>query len=749
MKEKVAAIVEDKPWVVFLFFILVIFITFKIVFSYYFAADEWVHFTYYFPLLKKPDGFFTAFISTFINTGFLTGEGQHINPIGTVIFFLNTKFFGLYYPPYVFMTLSLHAFNSFLIFLLLKIFLSKKASLEKNMFALLSGLFFALAPTPVHTLTGAVPFYSYNVLSVTFSLLCIISFKIAYIRKKKKFIYSSIIFLFSALFSKETTSFLFFLLPLMAFLEKRVFALKFLGKLFIASVIIYIFLRFFIPDISGFVFNQMLQPTKSFDNGTIVSTDTSIYPNLPVEILFRTITFPLRMVGTVFVPRETVFSVVKFFTPVVVPVPPGGDIAGRLSFGYGAGNFVLIYLISIAIIIFCVQRIRIFLRMKQLEDARILALGFAIIILSALPLIAIIFSFPRWGYDFYFDSRHYYNPTVGAAIVFPFLVVGIASLIAKIIRFKSVMWISFGLAVVWIIYTTQLLYTSLMGEANKYSSDRREVAEQIKKELPVLPQKTVFFMETDSLSAYGPVLPFETSVPQALSLIYYDKNPLPDIIFNKTILDGKPEGYQYAAGRGLGYYKFKKSLADALWEKQFAVNDVYSFYYEAKKIKLNDTTVTTRNEMRKYLEERKAFANWETFISTPSATETVTFLYPPSMEIVDNPIATDEAKILKNIQINDMQLNVNLKIISITPTFDINELTNNWGKMNDTQITTKKLFFDTYHFNDALIVNADGSQYYLIKFDDLLLSLKIATDVPSSIETIEKILGSVAVVNKK
>lgn len=60
---------------------------------------------------------------------------------------------------------------------------------------------------------------------------------------------------------------------------------------------------------------------------------------------------------------------------------------------YGSGNFVVIYLVGLLVIIFCIKSIIACIRKNDSEEARALVAGLAIILLSALPLVAIIFLF--------------------------------------------------------------------------------------------------------------------------------------------------------------------------------------------------------------------------------------------------------------------------------------------------------------------------------------------------------------------
>lgn len=749
-------LIENHPWIIFITATAIIFFLFRNLFGSYFEADEWFHFTYYFPLTRQPDGFLTALVSTIINSGPLSG-GQHVSPIATVILFLSTKFFGLNFVPYAFVTLLLHTLNSFLVFLLIKILLYTMKQTTKNVFAFMGAVFFALAPAPIHTVTGAAAFYSYNVLSVTFFLLCIISFKTAYIKSEKKFIYFSFLLLFGALFTKETTAFLFLLLPFMAIIEKRIFSLKFLGKLFIFCLIVYAVFRFLVPNIyqgTGQLIDKLVdvyilkgQTNTTVDTGTIVSRDLSIHKNLPAEILFRAVTFPIRMTGTLFLPREVTLSVVKLITPIVYPLSAFGVSAEEsgavVGFVYGPGNGFVLYLVSIAILIFCAILIIQFMRKRQILEARILATGITIIVLSSLPLVAIIFSFPRWGYDTYFDSRHYYNPSVGAAIIFPFLIFGLAEFVSKLFRKKTFFpIIVFILFIVWLYNNMIVVNAGIKQFTQNFQPDRREVVEQLKKYLPSLPKITVFYIETDGLSAYGPVLPFQTSVPQALTVVYYDRSPLPDSFFEKPLFDGKGEGYQYSEGRGFGYYTSKKNLSLALLSNKFKTSDVYAYYYKAEEVRLLDITNKVRAEMDKYLSEAKEYSNWEKFIS-PSTN--LSFSLPPQTEIKET-IENDPQATAKSFTVASPLFIAKMTIYSIVPSFAINDYLQvaSQGKLGI--VNSKKVSYDRFQFNDSFVFDDNQTRKYLIKLDNNLVMLETQSINQDSLRSIEKLLGSLEVV---
>lgn len=750
-------------FIIFVFFVSLVFIVFKDLFNSYFEADEWFHFTNYLPLTSQPYGFLSIIFRTITDTGLLS-RGQHLVPIGEEIFFLNSLFFGTNYVPYAFLTLLLHSINSFLVYMFIKALLKKGKNIKKSiLYALMGGIFFALAQIHFHAVVWAA-FYGQNNLSVTFFLFCILFFKMAFNTEKKLFLYLTVFFLFLDLFTKETATALFFVLPFMAIIEKRVFLLKYLAKLFMFSLIIFTIFRFVIPNVyfgvgefaNRWADNYVTSANKTTgnkDTGTIVSTDLSIYNNIYAELLSRSVRFPVKMTSEFYFSRDTILSFMRIISPIVYPLPDnvsGTEEAGKSQnyqfFLNGPGNELIIYMLSISIILFILLSARKFYISKKIAESKAIITGLAIIFFSALPLVLIVLSFPRWGYDTYLDSRHYYMGSVGAAIIFPFLLFGIGNYISKLIphflRFKTLPFIVvFLLFCAWFINNMYVLDSNLSSVIDDGSFPRREIITQLKKSIPTLPQKAVFFAQTDGLGAYGNVLPFLTSFPQVLTVVYYDKNHLPDSFFNKFVLDAKPQGYSYSEGRGFGFYNTKKTLSEALLTNSFSVKDVYAFYYNSKATKLDDITKSIRAEMDDYLKDSKDTKDWLTF--QDSVTK-VSFRYPEDTKVEEEIDAARDLKVLREYKITGPKLTVQLSVISITPTFDINEIKTVVSEKSDKVVSTR-IYFDKYHYNDAFVIINNSQTQYFVKFTDKLVKLVIFTNGDSQYPVFEKIMGSLVI----
>ena len=705
---------------VFLFFVIIVFVLFRQLFSSYFEADEWPAFTLTLPLTADPLGFLKVFVSG--DTGVNIFQIQHIAPISKEVFFLSTLFFGTNFAPYAFISLLLHTLNTFLVFIFIKQLLPRR-----SLFAFLGALFFSILPTQMHAITWAAVYPS-TLLPVTLALLSIIFLRLAFVKENKKFIYFSIIFLFLSIFTKETTAFLFFLLPLMALIEKRVFSFKFLSKIFIVSLVFYSVIRFLIPGIYNFE-NKIQDHPK--DTGTIVSRDLSIYKDLPREVLLRTFIFPLRMTGTLFLPRETTFSILQFITPIIVPFK---SIDPSLNYD-GSVIFLLIYIAALAILIFCISLILDFLKRKKLMEAQAIAIGLAIIIFGALPLVAIIFTFPRWGYDYYFDSRYYYGSSIGAAIIFPFLLFGFGEFVSKLFKIKSIPTVVSVLFLIWLVNNMYIFERTKDSLVNVSGFQRKEIINQLKIHLPVLQKKTVFYFETNGQSAFGSSLPFYTSVPQALTVVYYDKTPLPNSFYSKPLFDGKPQGYSFSQGRGFGYYTSKKDLSEALAANLFSVDDIYGFYFYADKTKLKDITFQLREEMRDYL-GKTDISQWKSF---EDSTLKIKFRYPKSSSIKE--ISDTTPNIIKSLLINDPKFNVTVSFMSVSPSFDLREGFNVIDT-GQSAITDKNVSFDKYRSGKVTLVSNNNPTYFM-RLNYSLLKAEPSDNSPESSLLIERILGSV------
>lgn len=574
--------------IVFLLFFTTILFTFKDLFNSYFEADEWFHFTRYIPLATNDNGLFELITKNESRIESLS-DGQHVTPIAEAIFFFNTKLFGLDYKPYIFTAIFFHILNSFFVFILIiELFNSYKDKTIKYIFGLIGGLFFAFSATHIHTISWAA-FYGLNIVSVTTILLSII-FLLKGIRYSsyKYYFVSSFCFLLSLLI-KETSVILFLVVPLVVLLENRRNFFKIILT-FIIPFIIYL------PFRSYYLLSTWLN-NANYDSPLYVS---SINYQL---LLFRLVVFPLNMISEVFFQRQVILTFVQMITPIIIPFYQNEDVTRstmRVQFVYGPINDFILYILSFVILGIIIFLMKKYIRNKNYIFAKALFIGIMIICISALPLVINAIALPWWGFEF-FDSRHYYLPSIGGAIVFSIFIVEFSRWISThVYKLKKLSYVYpliflFGLwfFIQYFIISDTLKVWATTGQV------RREIIYQIRKELPELNQSTVFYIETDPTledNIQQPSLPFQTNFVQMIAVLYYKENPWPNSYdidyFIKT-----GEGYLMQDGYGLGYFRTKETLSEELKANKFKVSDIYAFSYDYRTNKI----INISNEIRQEL----------------------------------------------------------------------------------------------------------------------------------------------------
>lgn len=727
-----------KHLFVFLFLMALVFFSFRLLFNSYFEADEWYHLTHYLPLTKNTGGMFQALIKTITSSQELS-EWQHVIPIGVVMFFLNTIFFGTNFTFYVFISLLLHTFNSFLIYLLVKEFFYKcNKSNYINFLAIISGIFFALNPPPIHNITWAA-FYGQNSLSVTFFITTILAFMKAINRDNFIYLNLTALFLLCTLMTKETGVVLFLVLPFIYLIIRRYnFSKKRLLLTFSPIIVFYLFFRFFIPLIYMWVESQVDLNTTS-----VRGMDWNIF-------WFRFFTFPIRMLSQVFFSRASFQSLMTIISPIIYPqIGEEGEVRAinRLHFIYGPGNDLFVYILSIIIFVVALLMIIQYKKNKNKHELEIVLIGMFIIFTAALPLVLNCLHIKHWGIDF-FDSRHYYMPSVGASLIFPFILLFISNNIAKLYNLlfsyrNRVIIVFLILFLVWFIHSYNISQKFINGVVG-VGQPRKMIINKFKEDIPVLPQKIVFYSETNKdLARTGqsqPVLPFQTSFAQILTVVFYDKNPLPDSFFKTFIFEKTGTGYKEAEGRGFGYYRSKRDILNDIMEKKYSVNDVFAFYYNPDKNTYKNITKKTKDDLISAIKIRNETSDWIKY-SSPIAG--ISFYYPPNTEI-DNIIGEDQS--IKEVILNNSQFNLRLilneytqqDLETIKKTFELANYQNNNG-----EIVRKNIFFDNYYYNDALILNNNQQTLYIIKLSEKLLKAENIYYGDIVKDQIEKILGSV------
>jgi len=627
---------------VFVFYlVLILLFYFKSLFG-YFQADEWYYFTQFLPLTKHWYGIFATIYKS-LSESYSVSGGGHLAPVYNVLWFLHNQIFGLNFLPYITLSVIVHAINSVLIF----IFIEK---LTKNRsFAFISSIFFSLSYVHYQAITWVMAYIPTEI-SVTFFLLTLI--KTADIINYKKFIPIReirllFIFFILALLTKETSVILFVLIPLIFFLKKRQLFRGILIKYYLTLALFYLPYRFGLPQL--FLWIDKLRGHLA---------PVSVTPIDPALIVFRIVTYPLRMLTEVFVPREWIQVWVENLTPLAYPTY-GAEKAVRginfLTFTESAGSDTVIYLLAFILLTIVIYTLRKSVKEKNISDA--LIFGLLVIILSVFPLILIATYAPAWGYITFFDPRHIYIASIGGAILFSIVLIKFSKWIEKKVNVSGSI-VGISLVLVWAIFNYKILQNKLNQQAET-AFQRKTVINKILNTVPINLSRKVILIESN-IGYYGfkPMPPFETNLGQILSVHYYQKRQLPEFFIKNDFLTKNGlvgQGYGEKEGKGFGYFIEEKELLKEIGLGRFKPSDIYAFSWDGTTDTIIDTTDKVRNDSNKRLVLLSQFKDWKTFFDS---TNNFKISYPSDMNLSElKQTETGASDVARDIEIYTDDLN--------------------------------------------------------------------------------------------
>ena len=190
-------------------------------------------------------------------------------------------------------------------------------------------------------------------------------------------------------------------------------------------------------------------------------------------------------------------------------------------------------------------------------------------------------------FDAYLDSRYYYAPAVGAALLFGIIT---GTLIHRVKLYRTTMII----ALIVLAMHAITLFTDLATQIHT-SGGRRNILATIRSSVLELPPKAIFFVSGNSDGFYAlPELkvPFQSGLGHVLMVLYAGDNQLPKEFFVESTLnqaldvgflyDTIAQGYKEVGTRGFGYFYDKDAMQQVLDANQDKDIEVFSFYYDAQ-----------------------------------------------------------------------------------------------------------------------------------------------------------------------
>lgn len=535
-------IANKKKFVLPFLCLLIVAILYSPVFRGFFQQDEWLAFNRH--ILLEGAGLFPFLANIF------SPKIAHLTPLNVLVINFLYSVFRLNYLPYALVSVGLHLLTVVLVFRLASlIFKDQKYGLiVGSLFGLMAAGFQAtawvLADTSVHW-------------STIFGLLSLISFFLFLEKEKNELFFWSLIFLFVSLLFKEVTVGLFFLLPLAFFLfsGKGLARKKKYPIITLTFAALYIFLRAAI----------FFQPALKSENLAMYQSTSRI------KQVYNFATLPLKSVSQTFLPsgqlRVLAELAANLYPDILKPPPDTPDYEVFILERVMEASHYFILLVF-AFIVFSVWRRQGKDRLKKIQ-----VFGLLWIIVNS---FIFVLSPERQGIIFLIDSRNLYFISIGTAIL-------MTSLITSIVK-KDIKKV-FALAIPILLLNVFWLNKEL-SQVSKAGHVRKRILEKIKNEHPDLPEKVIFYTESDSsfygLPASERILPFQSGLGQTLLVWYKDTGQLPKEFFQDRFLwEISEQGYKEVGGRGFGYFRDFALLAHKLEENNLDTSSIIAYRYDS------------------------------------------------------------------------------------------------------------------------------------------------------------------------
>lgn len=524
----------------------------------FFQQDEWMAFGNIYKF--SGDNLFQVVVRAF------TSNVGHYVPLHHLLFNLLFRLFGLNYLSWVLTSIAWHIAITLLVYLLsLKLF-------KKGILAFITALFFGIAVSGYQATSwvGA----DINTHGAAFFGLLSLILLIDSLKKKLKnnwyFIFS-LTSVFISLMFKESTVGLFLLIPFFIWLfynkdfkKKTIYSVTSLaaGGLYVGIRI----LMFFLPQAS-----QALVVTQSQSLSTL---------------FYNLATFPAKAFIQTLIPAG-VFSLIKQFL-IIKTFEQDLFIQEKIFEMF----FIVAFILLIVGLIFLVRRY------KERFESKVLIFSVGFIVINS---FIYAFSPGRSGIVTFVDSRNLYFVSIGTAIL-------LASLISLIYHLKRKN-LAIILACLVVVLNMYWLRAEIASVA-KAGSIRKEILYDIRKLYPKLPQKVIFYTESDTpfygLSENERIFPFQSGLGQTLLVWYQEKENFPKEFFRDSFLwNITEEGYKETGGRGFGYFRDFDKLVQTVSNGGVPVGSIIAFRYDSKQQALADMTQEVQGRLKGYSTNKK------------------------------------------------------------------------------------------------------------------------------------------------
>lgn len=544
-----------------LFLFLLITIVYLPLFKGFFQLDEW---TFFGDIFSRNDNFLKT------SLGFFAPNKDHYVPIFQIIFYIYIKLFKFNFVTYALLSILGHLIVVLLLYLfVLKIFKNK-------ILAFISSAFFGLSSS-LHQATSWVLVDINSHYSAIFAILSLILFWDFLVGNKSKKLFFSLLFLIISLLIKESAVGFFILYPIVIILFNGLNIKKQISN--------------FLPILLTGLTYLSLRVSMYFIPGAYAERATVFQMQSINNVILNVISFPAKvMLQTIFPPR--VFLDISKFATTYLPRWITG-IPGTTRFDIFVEQVSLQIISSVALIVIFIIVFRLWQKNGGERLMKLSLFGLFFVVLNS---FIYAFSPGRLGLVALVDSRNLYLPSIGTVIF-------ITSLLAFLTKKMP------SRIIIFILPLILLQAVSLNKEILKISKEggvRKGILYQIKDDYSKLPNKVVFYTESDT-SFYGmpeseKILPFEVGFGQTLLDWYVLDQKFSRVFFeNKFLWDLTSQGYKEDGNQGFGYFRNLDLLKQVILDKHLTVDSIIAYKYYSSSNNLVNITDETRGKVLKAL----------------------------------------------------------------------------------------------------------------------------------------------------
>jgi hypothetical protein len=536
-----------------IFYILILLTAYGRLSQTFFLQDEWAIFGNYLYWDKAGLDWF--------NRLFIYEQSTHIIPLANIFSYIQFKLFNLNFAPYAWVSIFLHLLNGILVWRLALLLSKNKTP------ALLAGIFFLANSIPQQAVTW-IATTSGTVTTTTFVLLSLI------MTVKKRLLIAVMLFAISLLF-KESSVFIFLFLPVFYLLvhgkkvKQILTPLVILGFLFISMRVFFLF--------------------------TLLSSSASAeelaQPNL-TTFLFRIFTVPLKGLSQSIIPQGLLLTAADAIVKLGYPQFVENSVA-EPHIVQTAGADTVSYISAILILVTAGAMIYFLYNKNDKPNMKIILISLSLIVTSVMPFIIIP---GRAGYFSLIDGRHFYITSIGTSL----LLAAFATFVLHSIKVKRWQFATSLIIVLYILFNIKAIRTSINSQI-AIGNTRQSILNQIADDYPKLPERVIFYTESDK-AFYGlppeeTILPFQSGLGNTL-VVWYDigGEELPACFFDKkylyTLLS---QDYKECQNHGFGYYRSPASIIEIALKHNLKKESIIAYSYNS----IENTLTNISDEVQK------------------------------------------------------------------------------------------------------------------------------------------------------